>query len=64
MNTAAPLAEVAEATRFVFELDAVTYRPEEATCSLKFPYGFWGRVPQIGAPLGFGLVPIKKSSFV
>jgi hypothetical protein len=64
LNVTAALDAVAEATRFVFALEATTKLPEDATWSLKFPYGFCGSAPQIGVPLGFGRVPIKKSSFV
>jgi hypothetical protein len=64
LNVTATLDVVAEATRFVSALEATTKFPDDATWSLKFPYGFCGSAPQIGIPLGFGRVPMKKSSFV
>lgn len=64
MNIAAPLAEVAEIMRLVFVVDAATKFPEAASWMVNAPYGFSGRAPHIGLPLGLGRVPIKYSSFV
>ena len=40
----------------------MTYLPDLTSWMTKLPYGFSGRELHMGTPLGFGRVPIKKSS--
>ena len=64
-KTPAPSAEPADAARLPLPFAAATTNlPDDDALSLKSPYGFCGRLAQIGWLLGFGRVPIKNSSFV